>query len=50
MKLVRRWIRKMVMSLLKLNPHLAKGKKVENKHTEDKPKAKKRGRPKKVKK
>ena len=49
-KTVRRWIRKMVMSLLKLNPHLAKGKKVEKKPTEDKPKAKKRGRPKKVKK
>ena len=38
------------MSLLQLNPHLAKGKKVENKPTEEKPKAKKRGRPKKVKK
>ena len=50
MKLVRRWIRKMVMSLLQLNPHLAKGNKVEKKSTEDKPKAKKRGRPKKVKK
>ena len=50
MKLVRRWIRKMVMSLLKLNPHLAKGKEVEKKPIEDKPKAKKRGRPKKVKK
>ena len=50
MKLVRRWIRKMVMSLLQLNPHLAKGKKVDDKPTEDKPKAKKRGRPKKVKK
>lgn len=50
MKLVRRWIRKMVMSLLKLNPHLAKGNKVEKKPTEEKPKAKKRGRPKKVKK
>lgn len=49
-KTVRRWIRKMVVSLLKLNPHLAKDKKVEKKPTEDKPKAKKRGRPKKVKK
>lgn len=49
-KQMRRWIRKMVMSLLKLNPHLAKGKKVEKKPTEDKPKAKKRGRPKKAKK
>ena len=48
--MMRRWIRKMVMSLLKLNPHLAKGNKVEKKPTEDKPKAKKRGRPKKVKK
>ncbi len=36
------------MSLLQLNPKLAKGKKVEKKPTEDKPKAKKRGRPKKV--
>ena len=40
----------MVVSLLKLNPHQAKGNKVEKKSTEDKPKAKKRGRPKKVKK
>ena len=40
----------MVMSLLKLNPHLAKGKNAEKKPTDDKPKAKKRGRPKRVKK